>query len=151
MDKVVSPTTDLRFSFCYTGSLAVLAMAFRQDVGVAAKRLDDGELPGRVDAELTVDEQLKVARSHDPQRTFWKLAVRKRALAKSVPEDLAGKTGDLDVTGPSPVEHLGRQIIDLYIADDVVAAIATPPGAKIDLIVDDSIKLPALETVVTAK
>jgi phosphopantetheinyl transferase len=138
-DQVVSPITDLSLSFSYTGSLAVLATAFRQDIGVAAKRLgDDADLPKRVSEEFTLDEQLKVANSHDPARTFWKLAVRKRALAKSVGEELAEKTKELDVSGLSPVEHLGQEIIDIYIADDVVAAVAVPPGAQINVILDET-------------
>ncbi len=138
-DEVVSPVTDLSFSFSYTGSLAVLATAFRQGIGVAAKRLgDDVELPQRISDEFTLDEQLKVAGSHDPARTFWKLAVRKRALAKSVGAELSDKISELDVSGLSPVEHFGQEIIDLYIANDVVAAVATPPGMQLNLILDET-------------
>ena len=148
-DRVLTPTTDLRFSFVQAGSLALLALAFRQNVGVSAMGLDDeGGMAAFERGLLTQREEEVVARSHDPVRTASKMLVRRAALSKALAvADITVAMG-CDVSALCPIEFNGRKLVDLYIDDDIVAAVALPTYAEPNLILDETqpkTQLPAVD------
>jgi hypothetical protein len=105
---VASPETDLSFSLSYSDWIGVLAIGFGQEVGVAVDSYAGAE----------------------------KSVIRRQALTRATGSGWTAAMADIE--GESPVFVDGFGVSDIDIGDGLVAAVAAPWGAGLNLVVDDT-------------
>jgi 4'-phosphopantetheinyl transferase len=130
---VESPVTDLAFNLSYAGGMAALAVGFRLDVGVDIEPLKKAKInPDMIHRVLSRPEAESVRHSGDMKREFYKLWVRKEAMAKANGWGV-GEEATTNVLGLSPVTRDGFDIIDVNLGEGFAAAVAVPEGCSIEL------------------
>lgn len=130
---VETPATDLSFNLSYAGGKAVLGVGFRTDIGVDVEALEEARInPEMINRVLSRPEADSVLHSGDMKREFYKLWVRKEAIAKANGWGVGEET-TTNLLGLSPVERDGREVADLNIGDEFAAAVAVPAGSEIVL------------------
>ncbi|MCP3994602.1 MAG: 4'-phosphopantetheinyl transferase superfamily protein [bacterium] len=138
--QIVSPQTDLSFSLAYSGWAAVLAVGFRNDIGVDVEDVDGAVVnPTVVAKTLAAAERESYDSAIDPVRTFLRFWVRKESLAKATGLGVDRDIANTDVSGITPIEMGDFEIVDLNLGEHLVAAIAVPPGTLLNISLDDSI------------
>ncbi len=105
---IVEPATDLSFNLAYSGGMAALVVGFRKAVGI--------------DVEMT-----------EGTETYSQHWVRRESLVKAEGLCTAQDPETIDVSGPSPIAVDGYEITDLNFGSGFVAAVATPPGTRINV------------------
>ncbi len=136
---VVSPQTDLTFSLSFSGTTALLAVAFRRDIGVAIETtIDRHPEPNALAADLTDVERDRCSRALRPARVYLQFLVRKQALVHATGASAGTDLSRLDASGLSPVAIDDYLISDLHLGDDVVASVAVPEGSVVTLTIDDA-------------
>ncbi len=134
---VTTPATDLEFSLAYTDWSAILAVAFRQRLGVDVRAVTGAELqPGDIARTLAPVEMQRYNDSLSPIRTFLQFMVRKEALRKVTRNGNPDDPRQLDVSGLSPVAVDEHVVTDINLGDGFVGAVAAPPGLTINLTID---------------
>lgn len=137
---IEAPATDLSFNLSYSGGRAVLGAGFRMEVGVDIEPLGGAKLnPEMMRRVLSRPEAETVRQSGNMKREFYKLWVRKEAMAKANGWGVGEET-TTNLLGLSPVERDGFEVTDLNIGDEFAAAVAVPAGCTIDL----SVKIEAM-------
>lgn len=135
--SIAAPATDLTFNFAYSAWTGVLAVGFRQALGVDIEKVTgDGIEPGTMDRLLAPMERDVVIRSLDRERASLRFWVRKEALAKATGLGVSLDSNTTDASGLSPISLAGFEITDLNLGDDVVAAVATRPGTAMKVALD---------------
>jgi len=129
---IVVPDTGLSFNLSYSGGLAVLAIGFRVAVGVDIETLEGAKVnPEMVHRVLSRPEADTVFASSDMLKEFYKLWVRKEAMAKAVGGDR--EMTATNVLGVSPVSRGGFDITDVNLGEGFMAAVTVPEGCSIEL------------------
>jgi len=140
---VVNPQTDLSFNVAYSGSMAVLAVGFRREIGVDIESIAEAEVSDRaVRTTLAPAEKHSYDYAVDPVQTFLRFWVREEALAKARGFGVGRDMESTDVSGISPVAIRGFEITDISLGDGFVAAIAAPDGSDVRVYVDDATTAP---------
>ena len=130
---VESPSTDLAFNLSYAGGMAALAVGFRVEVGVDIEPVKTAKVnPDMIHRVLSRPEAESVRHSGDMKQEFYRLWVRKEAMAKANGWGVGEET-TTNVLGLSPVERDGYAVTDLNIGDGFAAAVAVPADCIIEL------------------
>ena len=130
---IETPSTDLSFNLSYAGGKALLGVGFRTDIGVDVEALEEARInPEMINRVLSRPEADSVRHSGDMKREFYKLWVRKEAMAKANGWGVGEET-TTNLLGLSPVERDGREVTDLNIGDEFAAAVAVRAGCEIVL------------------
>lgn len=130
--EVASPSTDLAFNLSYSNGMAALAVGFRKSVGVDVETLEGAQInPEMIYRVLSPSESNSVLLADDRVRAFLRLWVRKEALAKATGHH--AEADEVNVMGISPLEIDGFEVTDINIGEGFVAAVAVPPGTRIEL------------------
>lgn len=141
--KIVTPQTDLSFSLSYSGWAAVLAVGFRNDIGVDVEDVDGAVVnPTIVAKTLTAAERESYDSAIDPVKTFLRFWVRKESLAKATGLGVDRDMANTDVSGVAPIEIGDFEIVDMNLGEQLVAAVAVPPGTTLNISLDDSMHAP---------
>lgn len=141
--RVVNPQTDLSFSLTYSGWAAVLAVGFRNDIGVDVEEVEGAVVnPTIVANTLAPAERDSYDSAIDPVRTFLRFWVRKESLAKATGLGVDRDMVNTDVSGVAPIEVGDYEIVDMNLGEHLVAAIAVPPKTTLNISLDDSMHAP---------
>jgi 4'-phosphopantetheinyl transferase len=137
---LVAPSTDLSFNLAYSGWSAVLAIGFRNDLGVDIEAHTGSGVHGEtIDRTLTPRERDIVIRSIDRERAYLGFWVRKEALAKATGIAVDRSIELTDVSGLAPVRVNDHEIIDVNVGDGLAAAVAVPHGTTVNVVLDHAI------------
>lgn len=137
--RVASPQTDLTFSIGFSETTAVLAVAFRRDIGVVVETTGGRDIePNAFATALTDVERDRCNRALRPARAYRQFLMRKRALLYATGARDGADMSHLDTSGLSPVVIDGYLISDLHLGDNVVASVAVPEGSVVTFTIDDA-------------
>ena len=132
----------LHFSLSHAGDVVMLAVAHGGPVGVDVEHMRPGRfVPALVARVFTAAERDAIAGSADPERTCYRLWVRKEACVKASGEGIAAGLSSLDVLGARcldvRVQAAGTpqwHIADVAMPDPYVAAVAVGGGDPAPLV-----------------
>lgn len=134
---LVVPTTDLSFNLAYSGWSGVLAIGFRNDLGVDIETCIGADVSNEtIDRVMTSRERDIVIRSIDRERAYLGFWVRKEALAKARGIAVDRSIELTDVSGLAPVRVNDHEITDINVGDGLAAAVAAPHGSTINVVLD---------------
>lgn len=132
--EVVTPHTDLSFSFTYSDGLAMLAVGFRIDLGVDVVSLEGAKVdPETIHRVLSRPEATTVMSAPEMSKEFYKLFVRREAMAKAARWGVDEDSGAFNVLGLSPVTRDGFEVTDVNLGEGFAAAVAMPAGCTFEL------------------
>lgn len=132
--EIVSPQTDLSFNLSYSGGMAMLAVGFRVELGVDIETLEGAKVnPEMIHRVLSRPEADSVLGAPDMLKEFFKLWVRKEAMAKATGWGVDQEMTTTNVLGLSPVSRNGFDAIDVNLGEGFIAAVAVPTGCSIEL------------------
>jgi 4'-phosphopantetheinyl transferase len=131
---IAVPYTDLSFNLSYANDLAVLALGFRMDVGVDVVSLEGAKVnPEMIHRVLSRPEADSVLSAPDMRKEFYKLFVRREAMAKAHGGGDIQSNPGFNVLGLSPVSRDGLEVTDVNLGEGFAAAVAVPVGCSIEL------------------
>ncbi len=132
----------LHFSLSHAGDVVMLAVAGGGPVGIDVEHMRPGRfVPALVARVFTAAERDAIAASADPERTCYRLWVRKEACVKASGEGIAAGLSSLDVLGERCLDVRGQaagkqgwRIADVAMPDSYVAAMAVGGGDPTPLV-----------------